>query len=65
MNRGIKSMLSCCLFVLLIFLCLPGTAHAGYLDPGSGSILVQSIAAVLAAFGRVVAKCKLFFRFGR
>ncbi|WP_165067305.1 hypothetical protein [Desulfovibrio sp. ZJ200] len=39
------------LFVaILIF--FPDTAHAGYLDPGSGSTLVQGIIAAIAAIKR-------------
>jgi len=38
-----------CVFVLL----LPDIAHAGYLDPGSGSTLVQGIIAFIATFKRV------------
>ena len=57
-------MLTWCLFLPLSLLCLPGTAHAGYLDPGSGSILVQSIIAALAAFGRFAARIKTICRFG-
>jgi hypothetical protein len=34
-------------------LCFPGTAQAGYLDPGSGSTLVQWIIAFFAGLRRV------------
>lgn len=52
-------------FLLLAVACLiPDTAHAGYLDPGSGSILVQSILAVLAFFGRLKARVAALFGFG-
>ncbi len=45
----------CCLF-------FPDSAQAGYLDPGSGSSLVQGIIAVAAAFRRFWAKlANLFF----
>lgn len=33
-------------------LCFPETAQAGYLDPGSGSTLVQGIIAAIAAVKR-------------
>lgn len=38
-----------CMFVFF----LPDTAHAGYLDPGSGSTLVQGIIAIIATFKRI------------
>lgn len=43
--------------VLAVTLCLvcPEPAHAGYLDPGSGSTLVQGIIAAIAA-------CKRFWQ---
>jgi len=47
-----------------LFFCLPEPAQAGYLDPGSGSILVQGIIALLALGGRVVQRIKIFFGFG-
>ncbi|MDL2316906.1 hypothetical protein LJC59_07500, partial [Desulfovibrio sp. OttesenSCG-928-A18] len=51
-------------FLLFVVACfIPDTAHAGYLDPGSGSILVQGILAVLAFFGRLKAKVKALFGF--
>ncbi len=51
------------MFFALIF-CLPEEARAGYLDPGSGSVLVQGLIAVLAFWGRVVQRIKAFFGFG-
>lgn len=35
-----------------LFLCFPDPAHAGYLDPGSGSSLVQGLIAFVAALKR-------------
>ena len=61
----LKSVFSWCLFLLILHVCLPDKAHAGYLDPGSGSILVQSIIASLAFFGRVTARVKGIFRLSR
>ena len=51
------------LFFFFIGLFFPEQSHAGYLDPGSGSILVQSIISVLAFFGRIKAKIKNALRF--
>jgi len=47
------------LAIALVFFA-PGYAHAGYLDPGSGSTLAQAITAFMAGISR-------FFRklFGR
>lgn len=42
--------------LLVAGLLLPETANAGYLDPGSGSILVQGIVATIAFFGRIKRK---------
>lgn len=41
-----------CGLVVCLSLCFPDPAHAGYLDPGSGSSLVQGIIAVVAAVKR-------------
>ena len=41
---------------VVIFLLFPGTAHAGYLDPGSGSTLVQGIIAVLVGLKRIISR---------
>lgn len=49
-------------FLIALEVCFPLSAHAGYLDPGSGSILVQSIISVLAFWGRLTAKIKNIFR---
>lgn len=43
---------SCACIFCLLLLC-PEDARAGYLDPGSGSTLVQAIIAVIAACKRV------------
>jgi len=61
----IKTMLCCYLFLLLLQFCLPDPANAGYLDPGSGSILVQGIIATCAFFGRIVARLKSLCSFSR
>lgn len=53
----------CTIFVTGGWLLLPQPANAGYLDPGSGSILVQSIIAVLAAAAKFINKVKGFFGF--
>jgi len=39
-----------CIFLFLLI--FPDIAHAGYLDPGSGSTLVQGIIAGIAAIKR-------------
>lgn len=48
--------------VILIALIMPPDAHAGYLDPVSGSLVAQSFIAVLAFFGRFKARLKKLFR---
>lgn len=52
-----KSRFAACVTALAVTYCLvcPEPAHAGYLDPGSGSTLVQGIVAAIAA-------CKRFWR---
>ena len=53
-----------CLYLFFLFflgLSFPETAHAGYLDPGSGSILVQGIISVMAFFGRIADKIRGIF----
>ena len=53
-----------CALVLCFSLCwliVPMPAEAGYLDPGSGSILVQGIIAGLAFVGRIRRKIRGFF----
>lgn len=47
--------------LLLIFCLLPADAFAGYLDPGSGSTLVQGIIAFFASIGRFFKKIGSFF----
>lgn len=49
----------------LVWLCAPDVVWAGYLDPGSGSILVQGILSVIAVLGRIKTKILNFFRLGR
>lgn len=41
-----------CCFVVILFLAFPDQAHAGYLDPGSGSTLAQVIIAAAAGIRR-------------
>lgn len=51
------------LFLLVCVFCLvPGKAFAGYLDPGSGSTLVQGIIAIFAAVGRFFRKIGSVFK---
>lgn len=40
------------LSAFILTLLAPEQAHAGYLDPGSGSTLVQTVIAATAAFKR-------------
>ena len=56
-----KEVLILSVLLVCIGLIFPGTARAGYLDPGSGSILVQGIVSFLAAIGRLKAKITGFF----
>ncbi|MBQ7607802.1 MAG: hypothetical protein IJU76_07505 [Desulfovibrionaceae bacterium] len=44
------------LVALTALVLLPDTAHAGYLDPGSGSTLVQGIIAALVGLKRFFAR---------
>lgn len=39
-----------------LVLAFPIDAHAGYLDPGSGSTLVQTIIALIASIKRFIGK---------
>lgn len=50
------------LFLVCIFCLMPGQALAGYLDPGSGSTLVQGLIAVFAAIGRFFHKIGSLFK---
>lgn len=55
-----------CSIVLAVFcalICVP-KAHAGYLDPGTGSSLVQGLIALLNRVGRFWSKIFTFFRPG-
>lgn len=45
-------LLPCGVLAACILLAAPDAAHAGYLDPGSGSTLVQGIVAAVAAVKR-------------
>lgn len=42
-----------CIFSVCTILCAPQLAHAGYLDPGSGSTAVQWIIAGIVATGKL------------
>lgn len=55
------------LFLILwaVWLCVPDLALAGYLDSGSGSVLVQGIISVLAVFGRIRARIMGLVGLGR
>ncbi len=50
-NKNYRFIVLSLLFVAILIL-FPDTAHAGYLDPGSGSTLVQGIIAAIAAVKR-------------
>lgn len=50
---SLLSVLPACACILCLLLLCAEDAHAGYLDPGSGSTLVQAIIAVIAACKRV------------
>lgn len=55
------------MYFLLMMVCLaifPSEAHAGYLDPGSGSIFVQSILSFFAFCGKIFNRIKSFFTGG-
>ena len=41
-----------------VWLCMPDAAWAGYLDPGSGSVLVQGIKTKILNFFRLGRKTK-------
>lgn len=42
--------------ITAIIFFMPSAAHAGYLDPGSGSTLAQAIAAFVARISRFFSK---------
>ncbi len=42
-----------CFFSVGALILMPHVAHAGYLDPGSGSTVVQWIIASVAVFSRI------------
>ena len=52
MRNFTKSALLVALIVAFVCCAFPSQAHAGYLDPGSGSTLVQGIIAGIAAMKR-------------
>ncbi len=56
-------LLFCFSLALLFLFAAPHTAHAGYLDPGSGSSFVQGLIAIFAFFGRIIDKIKSIFGF--
>ena len=47
-----RNLFSFCILCFFLFILFPQNAHAGYLDPGSGSTLVQGIIAGIAAIKR-------------
>ena len=61
-----KTSLRICIYasvVIILTACFfPDSAYAGYLDPGSGSTLVQGIIAVFAAVARFFRKIGFFFK---
>ena len=48
----IRNVFTFCILCFFLVFFFPSTSHAGYLDPGSGSTLVQGIIAVIAAAKR-------------
>lgn len=52
------------LLLIAVFSLLPTDALAGYLDPGSGSTLVQGIIAFFAAISRFFRKIGSIFKRG-
>ncbi len=52
------------LLMLAVLCLLPTDAVAGYLDPGSGSTLVQGIIAFFASISRFLRKIGSFFKRG-
>ncbi len=54
----ILKILLCLAVFILASLVMSKKSHAGYLDPGSGSTLVQSILSFFAFIGRMVDKVK-------
>jgi len=48
-----QMMVAACFSAICVALFLPEQAHAGYLDPGSGSTAVQWIIAGIAVAGRL------------
>ena len=51
-NVKLKNFLFSFFTLFFLFLLIPDIANAGYLDPGAGSTLVQSIIAALAYLKR-------------
>jgi hypothetical protein len=54
MSRSAVARHSCLPACLAVALLLPTTAQAQYLDPGSGSIIVQAVVATVVASAAVV-----------
>lgn len=52
-NKFFKVFMVICAILSASLLLCPDTAQAGYLDPGSGSTLVQGIIATIAAAKRL------------
>ena len=58
-KKLISISVSACVFCAMLF--IPDQAHAGYLDLGSGSTVVQWIIAGIAVFGRLKRRILTFF----
>lgn len=52
-KNGFKLFATASIILAVVVLFSPHTAHAGYLDPGSGSTAVQWIVASVATLSRV------------
>lgn len=64
-TRRTRNIFELLVILEFVWLCMPDAAWAGYLDPGSGSVLVQGILSVIAVLGRIKTKILNFFRLGR
>lgn len=64
-SHGIISFFLIIIFATSLLILSPENAHAGYLDPGSGSTLVQGIIAIMGAIQRfwnaLISPLKYFF----
>lgn len=59
---GVQLVSLACMLALSIICIAPENAHAGYLDAGRGSTLVQGIIAIAATVGRFWNNLKKLFR---